>query len=74
MCLDHIRKITANNTHRFDDIADTLADAVDIEFSRKLISNLYIKPGEIKNNTFAKDIMRQANAVSQAKSKAFGGR
>ncbi len=27
-CLDHCKKITANNTHRYDDIADTLYDAV----------------------------------------------
>tara|TARA_R110002012_G_C11650541_1_gene611376 strand:+ start:1057 stop:2574 length:1518 start_codon:yes stop_codon:yes gene_type:complete len=28
--LEHMVKITANNSHRFDDIADTLADAVQI--------------------------------------------
>lgn len=30
MCLDHCRKITANNSHLHDDIADTLYDAVKI--------------------------------------------
>lgn len=30
ICLDHMRKITANNSHRFDDIADTFYDAVKI--------------------------------------------
>lgn len=30
LCLEHCRKITANNTHRFDDIADTLADAIQL--------------------------------------------
>jgi len=28
MCLDHMSKITANDTHRHDDIADTLVDAI----------------------------------------------
>lgn len=28
LCIEHCRKITANDTHRFDDIADTLYDAV----------------------------------------------
>lgn len=28
--LEHLRKITANNSHRFDDIADTMADAIQI--------------------------------------------
>lgn len=30
LCLDHMAKITANNTHRHDDIADTLFDGVNI--------------------------------------------
>lgn len=29
-CIEHMRKITANDTHRFDDIADTLYDAIKI--------------------------------------------
>lgn len=28
MCIDHMSKITANNTHRWDDIADTCYDAI----------------------------------------------
>lgn len=32
---DHIKKITANETHRFDDIADTLADAVNLALIEK---------------------------------------
>lgn len=38
MCIEHCRKITANNTHRRDDIADTLADAISIG----LIDNLIV--------------------------------
>lgn len=30
VCIEHMRKITANGTHRFDDICDTLSDAVHI--------------------------------------------
>lgn len=30
LVLNHMKKITANNSHRFDDIADTLSDAVQI--------------------------------------------
>lgn len=36
-CIEHCRKITANNSHRFDDIADTLADSVKIALIDKLI-------------------------------------
>jgi hypothetical protein len=53
---------------------DTMAYAIDIELSRSLISKLYVKPSEAKQSSIAKDIMRQANLVSQAKNKAFGGR
>ena len=33
--LEHLRKITANESHRFDDIADTMADAVEISLIEK---------------------------------------
>lgn len=37
-CIKHMCKITANNTHRHDDIADTLSDAIRIALIEK---NLY---------------------------------
>ena len=37
MCIKHMTKITANDTHRHDDIADTLADAVKIALIDKTI-------------------------------------
>lgn len=37
MCIKHMSKITANNTHRFDDIADTLSDAINIALIEKTI-------------------------------------
>lgn len=36
-CLEHMRKITANNTHRYDDIADTLADGIKLGLIDKVI-------------------------------------
>ena len=39
MCLNHMAKITANNTHRHDDIADTLFDGVSIGILDKAIIN-----------------------------------
>lgn len=36
-CIKHMSKITANNTHRYDDIADTLSDAIRIAFIEKTI-------------------------------------
>ena len=37
ICLTHMSRITANNTHRHDDIADTLADALKLAFIDKTI-------------------------------------
>ncbi|MGN6347091.1 MAG: hypothetical protein ACTHME_05250 [Candidatus Nitrosocosmicus sp.] len=38
MCISHMSKITANNSHRHDDIADTCHDAVDMGLIRNVIS------------------------------------
>jgi len=37
MCVSHMMKITANNSHRFDDIADTAYDAVKIALIDKTL-------------------------------------
>lgn len=37
MCLKHMEKITANNAHRYDDIADTLADGVKLALIDKIV-------------------------------------
>ncbi len=39
MCTEHMRKITANETHAFDDIADTLYDAIKFTFIDKTLVN-----------------------------------
>jgi predicted phage terminase large subunit-like protein len=40
LCLAHMSKITANDSHRFDDIADTLSDAIRIALIEKTIYNI----------------------------------
>jgi predicted phage terminase large subunit-like protein len=42
MCLEHMRKITANDTHAHDDIADTLYDGVKLSLIDKTIQNMEI--------------------------------
>lgn len=39
MCIDHMTKITANMSHRHDDIADTLYDAVKLALMDKILYN-----------------------------------
>lgn len=45
-CLKHMAKITANNTHRYDDIADTLADAVKLALIDKTVYSLAKKEND----------------------------
>lgn len=42
-CMEHMRKITANESHRFDDIADTCADAIKLALIDKLIYNSHTR-------------------------------
>lgn len=42
LCIEHMSKITANETHRWDDIADTAADAIRIALIEKSIINAQI--------------------------------
>jgi phage terminase large subunit-like protein len=40
MCLKHMSKITANNSHRHDDICDTIADGIRIALIEKTIYSI----------------------------------
>jgi predicted phage terminase large subunit-like protein len=42
MCIDHMAKITANNTHRHDDIADTMYDAVKLALIDRVLINRFV--------------------------------
>lgn len=59
LCIKHMSKITANNTHRYDDIADTLADGVQLGLIDKI---LYVN-----NNYQSKtdDIVKKMAAYNQ---------
>lgn len=41
LCIKHMGKITANDTHERDDIADTLSDAVDIALIKKTLPAMF---------------------------------
>jgi predicted phage terminase large subunit-like protein len=62
LCLDHIGKITANNTHQHDDIADTMYDAIKIGLINKLLLNQIKKP---KTDTLAKDLMGKFHKINR---------
>lgn len=57
VCIEHMRKITANDTHRFDDIADTLQIACEVAFIDKSAIQLIMKQNDGKSKSTAVNIM-----------------
>ena len=70
MCLDHMMDITANDTHKFDDIADTCYDAINAAFIDKIIIT------QIASKTdFAKlsqNMMSGQNHINFLRKEAYG--
>lgn len=69
LCVDHMSKITANETHRWDDIADTAADAIRIALIEKtLVSSQVNAPnyGDI-----AKSLTSTQNKINRLRKSAY---
>jgi len=65
MCIEHCKKITANNSHRYDDIADTLYDAVKIALIDKLIVNMSVKQEEESEKRIINSFVTRLNMLNQ---------
>ncbi len=70
MCLDHMTDITANNTHRFDDIADTCYDAVNAAFIDKIIVHQVAQT--VDYNQLASSMMQGQHQLDYLRKKAHG--
>lgn len=70
MCVEHMRKITANNTHRFDDIADTCYDAVKIALIDKTIINKEAQA--VDYNEVATTLMKGYRQSDRLRKAAYG--
>ena len=68
MCILHMSKITANDSHRHDDIADTLCDAVRIALIDKSITR-----NTKQNDTLSANIMRPQLERLQIESDLYYG-
>jgi len=67
-CIRHMMKITANDTHRHDDVADTLYDAIKIALIDKTLTyNMK------KNDNVAATIMQSQKSMLRAKGILYGG-
>jgi predicted phage terminase large subunit-like protein len=68
-CIEHCRKITANNSHRFDDIADTMYDAIKIALIDK---TMIVRSGEKQDyNAVAKNVMSTFKHIDRLKKAAY---
>lgn len=68
MCISHMSKITANDSHRHDDIADTLSDAIKIALIDKTLI-FDTKQDAIKAAT----IMHTQKSILRTRSAVYGG-
>lgn len=69
-CIEHCRKITANDSHRFDDIADTMYDAIKLALIDKTIH--YMQVNRRDDKELAKKVMSTAAKVDRLKKSAYG--
>jgi len=70
MCIEHCRKITANNSHRFDDICDTLYDGVKSALiDQSIVSHIMSKKD---TNSLAKKVMSGFNHIQKIRERTYG--
>jgi predicted phage terminase large subunit-like protein len=69
LCVDHMAKITANETHRWDDIADTMADAIKIALIDKAIISAHVNV--VDYDKIAKDMTGNYNKVNRLRQSAY---
>lgn len=63
-CIEHCKKITANMSHRFDDIADTLYDAIKIALIDKTLINI-VNPNRQNDAVIAAQVMSKFKKIQQ---------
>jgi hypothetical protein len=69
MCIDHMSKITANETHRWDDIADTCSDAIKFALIDKIIVNATV--AQTDYNQLAKRLNVTHNKIDKLRKAAY---
>ncbi len=71
MCVNHMTEITSNNTHRFDDIADTCYDAVKAAFIDKII--VHQIEDKTNYNQLAATMMQGQHRLDTLRKNAYAG-
>lgn len=68
-CIEHMTKITANESHRWDDIADTCAQAVKMALIDKIVVNRTKDAQDYKQ--IGQDLLRTTRNFTNLRKKAF---
>ena len=71
MCIEHMRKITANDSHLRDDICDTVSDAVKIALIDKTLIYRVGATNRTEKDKTAKILMSQFNRLNQIRSESL---
>ncbi len=69
MCLTHMAKITATDVHRFDDICDTVFDAVKMALIDKTVISTVVN--EDDNDQVAKTFFGHSASIDRLRQKAY---
>jgi predicted phage terminase large subunit-like protein len=69
MCIEHMRKITANNSHRHDDIADVICDGVKLGLIDKTIIH---RQASTDYSSIAKSMAQSSGKMDRMKKRAYG--
>lgn len=68
-CIEHCRKITANDSHRYDDIADTMYDAIKLALIDNVILSKFAN--SIDYTSIGRSLNNAYNSVSRARDRAY---
>lgn len=69
MCIDHMSKITANDSHRHDDLADNLADGLRLALVERTLMSLAVKKEDSTEK--AASFMSHANKIDRMRQNAY---
>jgi hypothetical protein len=70
MCIKHMTKITANNVHRWDDIADTCYDAIKIALIDKVLVNMEVTSKD--DEGISKSFFNTSKKIDNLRRSAYG--
>jgi predicted phage terminase large subunit-like protein len=69
LCVEHMSKITANETHRWDDIADTLADGIRIALIEKTLISAHVNA--VDYSEVAKSLAGNTQKINRLRQNAY---